>query len=94
MICISDLELLEEVIEDHDDFGSSMFVATWSISETPANFRCGILSLLDKFKGFLISYQDQFEEMNNIEFFRNWITTKNDVQWYHWQIRHLKHNNY
>lgn len=94
VVCISDLELLTTVLEDHDDFSNSMFVATWSVSETPANLRGLILSLLGKFKGFLISYQDQFEEVNNIEFFRNWVTTQNDVKWYNWQIQHLEHNKY
>jgi hypothetical protein len=94
VVCISDLELLRTVLENHDDFSNSMFVATWSISETPANLRGLILSLLRKFKGFLIAYQDQFGEVNNIGFFRNWINTQNDVKWYNWQIEHLEHNSY
>lgn len=94
VVCISDLKLLTTFLEDHDDFSKSMFVANWSISETPANFRGSILSLLGKFKGFLISYQDRFEEVNNVEFFRNWIARQDNVKWYNWQIGHLEHNSY
>lgn len=94
VVCISDIEQLTTVLESHNDFSNSMFIATWSISETSANLRSSILSLLGKFKAFLIGYQDQFEEVNNIDFFRNWISTQDNVEWHNWRIEHLEHNSY
>jgi len=94
VVCISDLELLRQILSNHNDSINSMFIATWSISETPIYFRNSILSLTSQFKGFLIGYQAQFREVNNNDFFGNWKASHNNVEWYNWEIEHLEHNSY
>jgi len=94
VFCTSDLELLTQTLLNHNNLSDSMFIATWSISETPVYFRNSILSLTSQFKGYLIGYQAQFREVNNIDFFSNWKTTQKNVEWFNWEIEHLKHNSY
>lgn len=94
VVCISDLEQLMDIMGMHNEEMNSMFIATWSISEVPTSLRESILSLTSKIKAFLIAYQDQFEEVNNIEFFRNWMDTRTDIEWCNWQLRHSPNNYY
>lgn len=94
VICISDLEQLKAILSNCNGRRDSMFIATWSISEVPVNVRKSVLPLTYQFKGFLIAYQEKFGEVNNIEFFSDWKTVQGDVEWYNWEIEHLKHNAY
>jgi len=94
VICLSDLEQMMDIIPVHIEGMDSMFIATWSISEVPMDLRESILSLTSKFKTFMIAYQHQFEKVNNIEFFRNWMDTRTDIEWCNWQLRHSPNNYY
>ena len=49
----------------------TLFVATWSLSETPLEFR---EKMLKKFKpvNYLICYQHEFEEFDNFKYFESW----------------------
>lgn len=95
VLCTSDLEELKEILSKHFEQANSMFVATWSISETPIKLRDTILPLVRSFKGFLIGYQNQFREVNNIDFFKNWTVAQGDIEWYDWKIEHIpNHNRY
>jgi hypothetical protein len=49
----------------------TLFVATWSMSETPLEFREIITSKL-KPHNYLICYQHEFEDINNTEYFSTW----------------------
>ena len=49
----------------------TLFVATWSMSETPAEFREIITSKL-KPHNYLICYQHEFEDIDNTEYFSTW----------------------
>lgn len=93
VVCISDVEELTEILSNHFEETDSMFIATWSISEAPVGLRNLILPLTSSFKGFLIAYLAQFKEVNNIDFFRNWRTSQEDIEWHDWQIKHMSNNN-
>lgn len=93
VVCISDLEILGEILS-YVEASNSMFIATWSISETPINLRDSILPLISQFKAFLIAYQNQFGEVNNLDFFRSWRETQSEIEWHNWQIEHLPPNSY
>ena len=94
IVCISDLEQLREILSSDFTVRNSVFIGTWSISEAPIHLRNLILPLTLSFSGFLISYQDQFEEVNNIDFFRNWKVAQRDIEWHEWEIEHMPKNRY
>ncbi len=95
VVCVSNLEQLKTIISNHIEVGNSMFIATWSMSETPVSLRESILPIILNFDRFLIAYQDKFEGVNNKDFFNNWMNTKNNnIKWYNWEIEHLPNNFY
>jgi len=93
-VCISDLEQLKAILSNHIEVNDSVFIATWSISEAPIAIRNSIMALLSPFKGFLISYQDWFQEVNNVDFFENWKAAQGDIEWHQWEIEHIPKNRY
>lgn len=93
IVCVSDNDLLEDIITNIES-ANKMFVATWSISETPINIRENVLPLVNDYQAFLIAYQDRFGEMDNVDFFTNWKETINGVSFRVASISHLKGNNY
>jgi len=92
--CVSDLDLLREMLLHYPDVGSSLFIATWSISETPLDLRQRVLPLLAGFNFFLMAYQDRFGEVRNSEEFRKWQADRQDIAWMEWSIHHLPGNRY
>jgi hypothetical protein len=93
-LCISDLTDLRKVINQYVDTQEAMFLATWSISETPISFRASILSLVANFNYFLIAYQGQFEDNNNIEFFNNWKNSSESINWMNFKIEQIPNTFY
>jgi hypothetical protein len=93
--CVSELDELKDILTADSDANKSMFIATWSISETPIELRQLVLPLLHSYKAFLIAYQSQFREINNVDFFKNWSLAQSGIEWYDWKIEHIpKHNRY
>jgi len=71
-----------------------MFIATWSISEVSIKVRDLIMRLISGFDSLLITYQDRFEEVNNLEYFSHLKETKGNFNWYHREIEHIPNNFY
>lgn len=71
-----------------------LFVATWSLSEIPAEDRAPLIQLGSRSHAFLIGYQDRFNGVDNVRFFREWMKTLKDVRWSHETIAHLPGNSY
>lgn len=95
VVCISDLEKLKMILSTYREEENSLFIATWSISETPMSFRDSVLSLVSNFNSYLIAYQDNFGEVNNMEYFEKYKSNhQNRIKWNHWEIRHLPGNTY
>ena len=94
IICISDLQQLTTLLADQVGARKSLFLATWSISETPLSIRESILPLVSRFQAFLIAYQDRFGEVDNVDFFGNWKETLHNVAWRNWRIEHIPGNSY
>jgi hypothetical protein len=94
IICVSDVDDLRRTLRNQMDQKNAMFLATWSLSECPVSLRNSILPLVSEFQTFLITYQDTFGEVDNREFFYNWMQTIADAGWNAWQIEHLPGNNY
>jgi len=81
--------LRKKLFNDND---SSLFIANWSISEMPLKLREKILKYIFNINYILISFQDKFENINNIKYFKK---TKIDLEKrnFNVEISPLKHYN-
>lgn len=73
IVCLSALAELIDLVGKHVDAHTAMFVATWSLSETPLELRPRITPLLTDFSAILIAYQRSFENVDNEAFFLSFI---------------------
>lgn len=94
VFCVSSVEQLSPIIKSVSENDKSMFVATWSISETPIEFRRSILDLASSLKAFLIAYQESFGEADNVAFFEDWTKSQKTVEWQNFEIAHLACSHY
>ena len=95
IFCLSDFEQLRAFLQERrGDLDETLFLATWSISETPIRFRESVLSLVSTFKAFLIGYRDTFGEVDNVAFFDKWQQTHPDIRWHSWPIEQIPGNRY
>jgi hypothetical protein len=74
--------------------GPSLFIATWSLSESPANLRQQILDSVSRFDAFLIAFQDRFGEQDNKAFFGSLPSELSEIHWETRPIAHLPGNAY
>lgn len=96
VLCISDIEKLKVIlnkINTLDDI-NSLFIATWSISETPLELRNDVIPLVEKFDSFLIAYQSKFQTIDNIKYFNDFVKRNSRKTWKNWEIKHLPNNYY
>jgi hypothetical protein len=63
------------------DPGQALFLATWSLSETPASVRDAIMPIVARCAGVLIAYWGRFEEMDNHAHFSHWIAQQAGFTW-------------
>jgi hypothetical protein len=77
IVTTSDLDLLERLPQSD----RALFIATWSLSETPLNLRARILPFLSHFSAFLIGYQPEFGGVDNIEYFNALQRALPNIAW-------------
>jgi len=70
----------------------SLFIACWSLSETPLKLREKIDLILPYFDSFLFAYQDMFSEIDNVNYFGE--IKKLDRKWTDVKIDHIPRNRY
>jgi hypothetical protein len=70
----------------------TLLIANWSLSEMPLKLRSKILKLIFKIPYIIISFQDKFENINNIKYFKK-IRKKLDKKGYKTLINSLEHYN-
>ncbi len=92
--CISHADELRQFVSNRSRWNKSLFVATWSISETSIEVRESILPMTSEFEFFLLAYQDRFREVDNTAFFNRWKESNRDVTWHGWQIEHIPGSSY
>jgi hypothetical protein len=93
--CVSNFKQLEALLNKINTTNKKrLFIATWSLSETPLELRQKVETLTKSFSAFLIAYQKEFSNINNIEYFNNMKSKKNNLLWKTWEIPHLKGNSY
>jgi len=91
VFCISGIEQFKQTLSQIN-LDESLFVATWSISETPLDFRKEIFPFLSDFNGYLIGYQAGFKEVDNLAFFKEWQDSLNNINWIDSRIDIMKHH--
>jgi len=94
VMLLSDFDELSFLFANH--LGpNSMFIATWSFSETPVSFRLSFQPLFSSFTTYLIAYQHRFGEIDNTAFFSNWKASFGSrITWHEWEMRHIPGNSY
>lgn len=94
--CIYDRHELLEWLELHvpSSGEKSMFLANWSLSESPARVRNFIGKLVPKFESLFVSYQSAFSGVNNIDYFQRLQKSLGKYAWKSWEIEHLPGNYY
>ena len=60
---------LREIKNNYKTNLKNLFIANWSLSETPINFRKNFLSIIKQSDFILISFQEKFEDINNLKYF-------------------------
>jgi hypothetical protein len=91
VVCLSTLNELSSLLRDKP---IDLFIANWSLSETPLELRGQFLPLVSGARSFLIGYQDRFGEVDNRQFFADWKISQPLVSWTDVRIEHLPANNY
>ncbi|MBI3633888.1 MAG: hypothetical protein HY226_06415 [Candidatus Vogelbacteria bacterium] len=92
VICVSDFQELKNILSEF--LPNALFIATWSLSECPIDFRLKILSLLDQFRAYLVAYQGRFEGQDNIQFFDSWKKSRQQYDWHNYKIDHIPNDYY
>jgi hypothetical protein len=75
--CLSDYAALEPLSQPGK---LDLFIATWSLSETPIPFRRDLLGRLRP-RYWLIAYQENFQAYDNDAFFREWCAEHAQWRW-------------
>ncbi len=91
--CLYDIEKLDEIVSANQN-KKRLFVATWSISESPLELRNKIIEIVDSFDYFLIGYQNNFGPNDNISLFNKFCEERNDFEWKSIHIEHIPGNYY
>jgi putative sugar O-methyltransferase len=91
VVCLSSIPELKSALETQ---AIDLFIANWSVSETPLDLRREFLPLVAGAGAFLIGYQDDFGEVDNRQFFTDWSACQQGVSWTTVRIEHLPANNY
>lgn len=71
-----------------------LFIATWSISESPISVREKIWALISDPTYILIVYQNTFEEIDNRKYFANFKEKRHNYEWVEYEIPHLHGSHY
>ena len=60
---------------DYNKNFKSLFIANWSLSETPIKFRKNFLTIIKRSNFILICFQEKFENIDNLKYF-NYLKSK------------------
>lgn len=81
-------------IEKLGDPNPDIFIALWSLSESPLEIRSKFLKKIGKPKYVLIGYQENFEAVDNIKYFEEYRKNNREYDWVDGEIAHLPKNYY
>jgi hypothetical protein len=76
------------------EHGPSLFIATWSLSETPLTVRSEIAPVMAGFNYILCAYQRAFGSYDNVQYFASLEKTLPHFNWHHVECPVYKNNFY
>ncbi len=91
IVLLSNLNDLKKQI---GDTVPDLFIATWSLSESPFTLRQEILTIIPDSRYWIIAYQKIFEDVNNEAHFEEFMLERPQTLWYNEPINHLKNSSY
>lgn len=91
---LSNVEFLSDLSEISQAFSPDLFLAAWSLSESPISVRENILSRISKPKYIAIAYQHTFQEIDNAAYFKKFMEKNTAYQWRHEPIQHQPGNSF
>jgi len=80
----------EDELPREDETSGALFLATWSLGETPIWLREEWRPTLAGFRFFLIGFHDRFEGIDNLTWFKDLAASRKDVEWRLERIRHRR----
>lgn len=86
-------EKITEVKTDHYQPQVDLFIAMWSLSESPFETRDKILKKI-KTDNYLIAFQKKFLKYNNLKYFKQMMKSMPGYGWRLYEIKHLPGNYY
>ena len=73
---------------------NTLFIATWSLSESPIEIRKLFESILQQFKFILIAYQSNYNGIDNNEYFNTIVKNMDNYEWINYKIDHIPNSYY
>ena len=64
----------------------ALFISTWALSEAPLSLRKRFKPDIDPFGAHLLTYQNEFHEMDNADYFLYWTERRPQFDWYTWTL--------
>ena len=72
LACVSDFPSARLFLDEWKMHAPRLFVATWSLSESPLSVREPVLDAIADFDYVLVAFQQRFESIDNLGYFENW----------------------
>lgn len=91
---ISLISNIAELSQCLSDTPLDIFIATWSLSESPISLRQDILKNLPAPDNYLLAYQEHFGSANNKDYFSDLALHRADYTWQESAITHLPGSHY
>lgn len=91
IFCLDSISKAKKIIPKK---GKKLFIATWSLSESPLQIRKIIYPLIKDFDAFIIGYQKEFGKVDNHKYFENLSKDLDKMRWWNQEIIQLKNNYY
>lgn len=91
IFCLDNINEVEKTIPKK---GKKLFIATWSLSESPLEIRKKIYPIIQQMNAHLIGYQDYFGDVDNHQYFKDYRKRLSKLQWWNQAIIQLKGNFY
>jgi hypothetical protein len=88
---LSDLKVMQKQLENFNT-APDIFIATWSLSESPVDLRERILGLVGGSGYIFIAFKDTFSNVNNLDYFKRFAESNSNYDWRQEEIKHLPGN--
>lgn len=91
ILCLDNIKDVKKIIPRK---GKKLFIATWSLSESPLTIRKKVYPLIKDMDTHIIGYQYNFGEIDNYQYFKNYQLKLNKLKWWNQEIKQLSNNYY